>query len=422
MDRREGYVTVNGSNRTYRRRLTESEIGRIKRRKLKHKLINIGLVFLILLSIVGFSFSYYMIAVLTAKTTISQTEIPVGTMTEDEFDPVRTTVLGFDVTKYGDLKYDVDFNKVGEYTIYYRPFLSKNTSNIKVNVVDNDAPTIKLLGDAVKYEPNVDEFLEPGYHCVDNYDGDLSSQVKVNPKRVNNNEYRMKYTVSDSSGNRDEAERVVYSSEKTTVYLTFDDGPNREITPQILEILDRYGVPATFFVNGFDYEDEGLIRQEIGSGHTVGLHGYSQDYSIYQSADSVMENFRRLETAILNETGYTSKVIRFPGGSSNTVSREYCEGVMTEVTQKAIEEGYSYFDWNIDSGDIDETYSANDIYLNVIRQIEFHHMNVVLLHDGAGHQNTVDALERIIQYCIGHDFELRALTIDSNPVRHEVQN
>jgi len=422
MNERERYVTVKGPNRTYRRRLTESEIRRIERRRLKHKLINIGLVFLILLSIGGFSFSYYLIAVLTAKTTISQTEIPVGTITEDEFDPVKTKVLGFDVTKLGDLKYDIDFNKVGEYDIYYRPFLSDSTSTIKVKVVDNDSPTIKLLGDAIEYEPNVDEFLEPGFHCVDNYDGDISSQVKVAQNRVNNNEYRMKYTVADSSGNTDEAERVVYSDEKTTVYLTFDDGPNKEITPQILEILDRYGVPATFFVNGFDYEDEGLIRQEIGSGHTVGLHGYSHDYSIYQSADSVMENFRRLETAILNETGYTSKIIRFPGGSSNTVSREYCEGVMTEATQKAIEEGYSYFDWNIDSGDSDKDYSANDIYLNVIRQIEFHHMNVVLLHDGAGHQKTADALERIIKYCIGHDFELKALTIDSNPVRHDVEN
>ena len=72
----------------------------------------------------------------------------------------------------------------------------------------------------------------------------------------------------------------IYSSDEKNVYLTFDDGPSPNVTPQILKILGDYNVPATFFVLGSRAElYPELIRQEFEAGHYIANHGYTHVYS-----------------------------------------------------------------------------------------------------------------------------------------------
>ena len=155
------------------------------------------------------------------------------------------------------------------------------------------------------------------------------------------------------------------------IYLTFDDGPSQDSTPQILEILARNNVKATFFVIHYNEANETLVKKEHSQGHKVALHGYSHTYSeIYTSLDACMENFKKIQEQVYNSIGEKSNIIRFPGGSSNTVSRKYCQGVMTELTQKVVEEGFRYFDWNVDSDDAGKAKNSEDIYNNVTSKLK----------------------------------------------------
>ena len=105
------------------------------------------------------------------------------------------------------------------------------------------------------------------------------------------------------------------------VYLTFDDGPSAN-TLKILDILEEYGVKATFFTVGTAGEgEEEILKQIVEAGHTLGMHSYTHDYSeLYSSVENFAADFAREQEFLYGVTGVKSKVYRFPGGSSNTVS------------------------------------------------------------------------------------------------------
>lgn len=213
--------------------------------------------------------------------------------------------------------------------------------------------------------------------------------------------------------------------EKATgiIYLTFDDGPTSDSTPQILDILERNDVKATFFVLHYSEQNAELIKREHANGHKVALHGYTHTYSeIYTSADACMENFRKIQEQVYNTIGEKSNIIRFPGGGSNTISRKYCEGVMTELTRRVIEEGFRYFDWNVDSDDAGRAKTSDDIYNNVTSGIKPGRSNVVLMHDFAKNNKTIDALDRIIAFGKENGYVFRKITDETPMVRHAVNN
>ena len=135
-------------------------------------------------------------------------------------------------------------------------------------------------------------------------------------------------------------------------YLTIDDGPDAN-TEQVLQILDRYKVPATFFVIGHNSAEAGqLYKRIIDRGHTLGNHTMTHNLkSIYRSKDAFMEDLLRMEDLLAEKAGVRPDIIRFPGGSSNT-------GVSTSVLREIIialeEKGYDYFDWNVSAGDCNQ--------------------------------------------------------------------
>ena len=374
-----------------------------------------------------------------------------------------------DVTNTVNVSGNVDFNKVGTYEVIYEvpTIIGKYKVRQTVKVVDTIAPEIKLEGEQTYNQSYSKEYVEPGYTITDNYDEDLTDKVQVTKEEVNENEYNLIYTgdltskieisgnvdtskvetytvtykVVDSSGNEATKLRkvTVYkqveqakneqtqaqngtNGNKGVIYLTFDDGPTTSITPKVLDILKEKNVKATFFILNYDENGEKLVQREITEGHTVGIHGYSHNYkAIYQSVDAYMNNITKLQEKIKNSTGYNATITRFPGGSSNTVSR-YNPGIMTKLVKEVPARGYKYFDWNVSSGDAGGTKTSQDVYNNVVNGLSKNRANVVLMHDFSGNTKTLNALADIIDYGINNGYTFSNITESTPMVTHGVNN
>ncbi len=212
------------------------------------------------------------------------------------------------------------------------------------------------------------------------------------------------------------------SSGGKKAYLTFDDGPS-DNTKKILDILDRHGVKATFFViyrKGY----ESVYRDIVRRGHTIALHSYTHDYSkIYRSTDAYFSDLEKLSDYVEKVTGVRSNIMRFPGGGSNTVSRDYCRGIMSTLTKEVQKRGYRYYDWNADSGDaLSNRVSASKLVANVKRDCGSQKSVIILMHDSPAKTTTVDALPQIISYLSSKGYELLPITEDTPQVHHGVNN
>ncbi|MCY6483535.1 polysaccharide deacetylase [Clostridium aestuarii] len=182
-------------------------------------------------------------------------------------------------------------------------------------------------------------------------------------------------------------------------YLTFDDGPSSN-TQDILDILDKYDIKATWFVNAHK-NLEYLYKKIDENGHVIANHGYSHDYDkIYKSVDSFKENAKKLEEFISNITGKPmSKMIRYNGGSNNTKSHRYGgNDIMTKIIKEMDKEGYVYFDWNVDSTDASKYRQDKDkIVSSVLNYSKRKKQANILMHDLNPKTTTVQALPEIIE-------------------------
>lgn len=324
---------------------------------------------------------------------------------------------------------NVDTSKIGNYKV--RASVKYLFYNIKkdfiVKVVDKIPPDIELKGDNPAYVcPNKD-YIEEGYTALDNYDGDITNKV-VSTGDVDTNtigKYKITYEVKDSSDNVFSIDREVivikrpiYSGDGI-IYLTFDDGPSY-LTEEILDILDREGIKATFFVCGANES----TKRAYNSGHTIGLHSNTHSYSyIYTSSNNYFNDLNNISDKVFNVINIRPNFIRFPGGSSNTVSRKYNNGIMSYLTVEVVNRGYNYFDWNVDSNDAgSDINNSSNIYYNVINNVSHNRANVVLMHDSANHRATVNALSDIIRYGKNNGYTFKAITNDTPVVRHGVNN
>lgn len=307
---------------------------------------------------------------------------------------------------------------------------NKIIKEIIIDRVDKTVPEIKLNGNSTIYLGVGANYVEPGYTANDNCDGDITDKVSVSGYvGTTAGTYKLTYSVSDNNDNKTEVIRTIivrnynlYNSgsiNNGTIYLTFDDGPNEGTTNVILDILKEQGIKATFFVtcNGPDY----LIKRIYDEGHTVALHTATHDYSyVYSSVDNYFNDLNRVGDRVKNITGIESKIIRFPGGSSNTVSRRYQNGIMTTLTGMVIDKGYRYFDWNVDAMDASSARSSSDVYYNVINHLSMSRANVVLMHDTKG--ITRDALRNIIKTASSQGYTFSRIEMDTYMVRHGVNN
>lgn len=334
----------------------------------------------------------------------------------------------------GDVTEKVKITKKENKIIYEVQDSSSNKTKIerRIKISDIEKPTITLEGESDISLYINDSYQEKGYKATDNCDGDITSKVEVTGS-VNTSSkgtYTINYKVSDNSGNETSITRTIKVKEKSLirpqgggggrgiVYLTFDDGPNEGTTNIILNILKEEGVQATFFVtcNGPDY----LIQRMHNEGHTVALHTASHNYNyVYSSVDNYFADLQRVSDRVERLTGQKSMLIRFPGGSSNTVSRRLNSGIMTRLTKEVLNRGYHYFDWNVDSNDAAGA-NTSGVYNNVINNISLNRENVVLMHDVKS--TTRDAIRNIIRYGKQNGYTFRKITNDTAMVTHGVNN
>ena len=199
---------------------------------------------------------------------------------------------------------------------------------------------------------------------------------------------------------KQKAQTVPASSVQKTIFLTFDDGPSAK-TPDILKVLEQHGVSATFFVTGQNADCLPLLTEIDGQGHLVAPHTYSHRFSeIYSGEQAFWKDQQKILSEILTYTATTPSLLRFAGGSSNTVYRNYAPANLMDVLTDGCEQrNITYVDWNIDSRDWENNRSAAGIYSSVMTQINrcTDTEIVVLFHDAPCAPNTAAALGDIIE-------------------------
>jgi len=409
---------------------------------------------------------------------------------------------------------NIDVAKVGTYKVnYVIPYINTTIKKeIEIEVIDRQKPVITLEGgEQVTQSYKATEYIELGYKATDNYDGDLTEKVVCTRTDLNNSQFKITYSVKDSSNNecvieriinivddippqitlnRESSSLVLYIGDKYEekganavdeidgdvnetltiegnvdtskkgayqihykatdksgnmgetillvnvieqgdtggvsvpgmIYLTFDDGPSTSITPKILDILKEKNVKATFFILNYSDNTEYLVKRIVDEGHSIGIHGYSHNYSeIYKSEEIYLENLSKLRKKIKDSTGVDTIITRFPGGSSNTVSN-YNPGIMTRLTKYVVAKGYKYYDWNVSSGDSGDVKTKEGVYNNVTTRLSKKRANVVLMHDFSGNTKTLHALPDIIDYAKAQGYSFDRITPATKMVTHGVNN
>ena len=305
-------------------------------------------------------------------------------------------------------------------------------------------PEMKLLGDGDIIIAVGGSFKDPGYEASDNVDGVLTDTVTVSGSVNTSKEgkYTLTYSVTDGYKNTTTLSRTITVQKKVdmpeieegkesevlhtaplnpngkVVYLTFDDGPGKH-TARLLDVLKKYDIKVTFFVVNTGNLD--LLTRMEAEGHTVAMHSNTHKYeTIYSGDEEYFKDLTAIEDAIKGKVQNFRKILRFPGGGSNAVSKKHSEGIMTRLTAKVKELGYRYFDWNVSSGDAGETKDTGKVYENVINGIQKNHYSVVLQHDIHGY--SVDAVEKIIIWGLENGYTFKALTENSPVCEHKVNN
>lgn len=200
--------------------------------------------------------------------------------------------------------------------------------------------------------------------------------------------------------------RLSQNSKEKVAYLTFDDGPSKKITPQILEILDKYNIKATFFVVGSMAEKNPDILKSIYSkGHYIGNHSYSHKYKeIYASPEAFIKDLKKAEVVFKSILGqeHNTDIVRFPGGSFGEK--------LLPIRMSLAPEGYRYIDWNAISGDASgKDFSKEELFDNVKETVGNKNKVVLLMHDGIGKDNTVEILPEVIEYLISKGYTFKTI-------------
>lgn len=213
-----------------------------------------------------------------------------------------------------------------------------------------------------------------------------------------------------------EEENDASATDEHKVYLTFDEGPS-ENTLAILDILKKYDVKATFFVIGKEDEDSRAIYQRIvEEGHTLGMHSYSNKYSvIYQSREAFEEDFHALKDYLYEVTGVECKYYRFPGGSSNQISNipmDYCIHYLNT-------QGVIYYDWNVSSGDAaNAAFTTEEMVENVTEDVLKYKTSVVLLHDSEDKAATVELVGPLIEALQNMDAQILPIGEETQVIQY----
>lgn len=340
--------------------------------------------------------------------------------------------LAFTKIKFKD---DYQFNQVKDYPVEIIICRGNNciTKKTTIHVLNKDITPPKILGIRnLTVLKNSDIDLLSSVTVQDNQDNSPTLTIdSANLDISKVGDYQITYLAKDRSGNitketcivsviEDKKIGTFTESKEKVVYLTFDDGPSVN-TQKVLDILDVYDAKATFFVTGTNEEYFHLIKKSYDAGHTIGLHTYIHEYDqIYNSSSAYFSDLKKIEDLVYREIGTIPKYIRFPGGSSNNVSKKYCHKIMTKLTKEVINRGYQYYDWNEDSEDGSGQLSVRQLIKNATASTD---NNIILLfHDANGKENSLKAIGPVIEYYQKKGYVFRGIDDSSYVVHHSVNN
>lgn len=331
----------------------------------------------------------------------------------------------------GDITALVQRQEEGDTVIYTVSDSSGNQTQIVRQIVyyDPEAPELVLEGKNIVFITAGSKWNEPGYAASDNVDGDITKNVKISGSVDVQapGTYYLTYQVSDKFGNTASVKRTVIvrnaelgEPNGKVIYLTFDDGPGKH-TPELLQILQKYDVKVTFFVCSTGKLD--LLDDIMQEGHAIGIHSNTHKYSqIYASDEAFFADMAAVSAAVEKYSGSKTTLMRFPGGSSNSISKKYNMGIMSRLTKAVQEQGYQYFDWHVDSNDAGGAKTAEEVAHNVISGIENSKRDnfVVLQHDIFKY--SIEAVEQIIVWGLDNGYTFLPLDEDSPTCHHPVNN
>ena len=372
------------------------------------------------------------------KVNVMDTQCPVITLTQDppgSLQPGKPyQEAGYQATDNldGDITSRVIRQEVPGKVTYSVIDSSGNPAVVEREIpyFDNRPPEIHLEGGTDYAIPLGAFYTDPGYTAQDDVDGNLTAQVQVegevDPFAAGT--YPVVYTVTDSYQNVATVTRNVQVTaqprpetvwpEGKTIYLTFDDGPG-PYTSQLLDVLDRYGVKATFFVTDSGYDQ--AMKEIVDRGHSIGIHTVSHRYDeIYTSPEAYFGDLMQMQDIIYRNTGVKTTLLRFPGGSSNEISRRSCEGIMTTLVEAVQDAGFQYFDWNVDSNDAGGARKSQQVFDNVVAGVKNARVSMVLQHDI--HAFSVEAVEDILAWGLDHGYTFRAIDPTSPGFHHGLHN
>ena len=190
---------------------------------------------------------------------------------------------------------------------------------------------------------------------------------------------------------------TVNPEKRKVVALTFDDGPHPTQTDEILQVLDEYGVKATFFVLGTNAEKyPDVLRRVIAAGHEIGNHTYSHSLLSKKGTARFFDDAEKNRLYLKDEFGVETRLLRPPGGCFTE-----------EALKKAGELEYKYVLWSWETDARDWAGTSASVIASTIEK-NMHGGDVILLHDSVvGKSHTAEALRILIPYLLseGYSFD-----------------
>lgn len=193
-------------------------------------------------------------------------------------------------------------------------------------------------------------------------------------------------------------------TEQKICYLTFDDGPSSN-SEEILDILKKYDVKATFFLIGSEIWEENrtIIERIVEEGHGIGLHSNVHRFDkLYSGVNVCVQDFEEQCLLLKEDYGIDTRIFRFPGGSACS----YMNGQRQSYIDAMREKGFVGFDWHVSGEDSYGNPTVWSIGKNIFDNLEDYQNPIILLHDINTADVTVEALPGILEQIrkMGYEF------------------
>lgn len=197
------------------------------------------------------------------------------------------------------------------------------------------------------------------------------------------------YVVDVENANNNVVKKI--STALPQVAITFDDGPNPVITPQVLTVLKEKNAKATFFLLGKNAESyPELVQQIYAAGHEIGNHTYSHQRMTRLSQDGLKAELQHTDAILFNITGEKPRLVRPPDNAYNA-----------KIVSQAQQCGYQFILWSIDTRDWANVSSAS-----ILRETnKTGRGDIILFHDGVMPSHTVEGLAKTIDLLQAKGFE-----------------